>query len=322
MARQRITEDFVKHYRLMRDRCHSPEGVRVALDRDPQLSVSIKELYRIWHLIEQHRRMSRRRFIVQAHKQFAQAFEDYRENWLGSFSEVLDWEDVRAGREPFNLEKILADLNSKSEPSDSECELLGNSDDESWEFDPDIHSAAGMIERLADWLVDKREDGPFFSRTEGAFRWLTGTVGLNLKELEERWREFPVITVQENVSNVHGVDDPYSLFGYLENIRLSYMIAADLAAIAMCRAATEVLVRHHYDKDKSADAKLIPLIRRIQDRKELIFLRQANLIAKVSEANEILHVNRDQIKNRDRTRTLIRDWVVVLQQLIRYAPST
>ena len=65
------------------------------------------------------------------------------------------------------------------------------------------------------------------SRASGAFKWFRETVGLDLAEIERRWKDFPPIIVPEHVSDRHGIKDPRSLFGYLTQIRLAYMVEAD-----------------------------------------------------------------------------------------------
>jgi hypothetical protein len=318
MAKQRVTEDFVRHYELLRDRAgNTPFGVQRALDRDPQLAVSIRELDRIWRLIQEHRRKSKRRVIVQTHPKFPAAAADYLKRWQNTWGELLDWEDRREGREPLGdwLVRVLAETPEAPGPPEAPPLI-----DEDWDFDPDEHRAAPLIEGMADYVKASAEHEPFCSRATQAYEWMTNTVGLDLRSIEQRWREFPVIHVPEGISNAHGINDPYSLFGYLDNVRLAYEIGADLAAIAMCRAGTEILIRIHYTKDAKTD--LIPLIKQIQRRREFSFLRHYNLVAKVDEANRILHFDRDDIKNADRSRALIREWVAALQEMITSAPST
>lgn len=130
-----------------------------------------------------------------------------------------------------------------------------------------------------------------------------------------------MIAVQEHISNAHGIDDPYSLFGHLDNVRLAYVIGADLAAIAMCRTVTEILIRRHYDNGEGAQMRLSKLIERTQSLDNFKFLRGYNLVAKVREANDILHFNRDDIKHPERSRALVRDWVMVLREMIERAAT-
>ncbi len=146
-------------------------------------------------------------------------------------------------------------------------------------------------------------------------KWIREAVGLDLAQVERRWKEFPVIIVPKHVSDKHGVEDPYSLFGYLSQVRLAYIAGADLAAIAMCRAVTEILIRFHYNRDNQTD--LMTSIKSTAKRpREGSILRDRNIVAKVREANDILHVNKDDIEHRDRSSGLIRDWVQALQDMI------
>ncbi|MGC2223122.1 MAG: hypothetical protein WA624_12525 [Methylocella sp.] len=239
MARQRSTEDFVKHLNLLKQRSgNNPRGIRSALERDPQVAISIRELLTASRTIDWHENNSNLRFIPQAHPKFSEALEDYRKRWRHSaWITLLDWEAERAGRETLTarIERTLSELSDNKDSS-----FVANEDDD-WDFDPEEHSAATHIEGMADYIGDKADDEPFFSRAKGAWDWLVNTVGIDLGTVEKRWREFPVLIVPEHVSNAHGLDEPKSLYSYLTNIRLAYMIGADLAAIAMCRAATEIL---------------------------------------------------------------------------------
>ena len=266
----------------------------------------------MWRLIETHRKESKRRVLIQTHHAFPKALDDYRARWLGAIVDLFDWKEEKAGREPISvrLERNLADLSSQ--PSTPE-------EDNDWDFDPDEHSAASHIEAVANYIGDKVNDAPFFSRANGAFHWLKETVGVDLTAIENRWREFPVIAVPQQVSDAHGLSDPQSLFAYLENIWLAYVAGAFLAAIAMCRSATEIMIRDHYNR-KDHDTELTKLIKQTQLRKEFGFMKRSNLVAKVKEANDILHVNRDQIRNVDRSRSLIRDWTKAIQELIAKVP--
>lgn len=313
---QRITEDFVRHYKLLIERTgNSPHGVRHALERQPDVAISIRELDRIWHVIENHRKRSKRRWLVQTDPRFPRTLDDYGVRWGGAVVDLWDWEAEKAGQVPISvwLERELADLASK--PSRPTVE-----DDTDWDFDPDEHSAASHIEGISDYVGDKTDDAPFFSRAKGAFDWLKQTMGIDLAAMENRWHEFPVIAVPQHVSDAHGLNDPQSLYSYLENIRLAYVVGAFLAAISMCRSATEILLRDHYNP-KDHITPLTPLIRETQNRRQFGFMKQLNLVAKVNEANAILHIERDQIRNVERSRSLVRDWVKAIQELIAKVPT-
>jgi hypothetical protein len=196
-----------------------------------------------------------------------------------------------------------------------------------WELDPDQDRAADLISFVEETVLPSESSlyddlySSTCSRATGALKWLRETVGIDLGEIEHRWNEFPTIVVSEHVSDRHGIEDPRGLFGLLTQIRLAYMIEADLAAIAMCRAATEILMRVHYNKDEST--RLTRLIQETQGRRSFQWLKVHNLVAMVEEANDILHSNTRSydIKNKGWSRALVRRWVETLQEMILKAPT-
>ena len=321
MAR-RLTEDFVRHYNLLiRSTGNSPNGIRAALNSDGQIAVSIRELDRLWRLIDKHRRFSKRKFIVQADPRFRRAFDNYEEHRKHAVVALWHWEAEQSHDELLSqeLERWLSERLEAS--CDNALEAVDGDQDEvhEWEFDPDKHSASGEIYFAEVILQSEKangdeEYGAACSRAVGALKWIHDTVGLDIGEVERRWREFPVFVVPKHVSDKHGIEDPHSLFGYLTQIRLAYMIGADLAAIAMCRATTEILFRVHFNQDSKTE--LVPLIRSTLQQPKFSFLKPHNIIEKVREANAILHVDKDAIRHRDRPWALIRDWVKVLEDMI------
>jgi len=161
------------------------------------------------------------------------------------------------------------------------------------------------------------------SRAAGALKWIRESVGLDLPEVERRWKEIPPIIVPKHVSDQHGIEDPRSLFGYLDQVRLAYIIGADLAAISMCRATTEILIRFHYNMYDQT--RLGKLVESTQNKLEFSFLRRHNLGAKIQKANHILHVNKEDIKvdidHRSESQALVRDWIITLRKMIERAPA-
>jgi hypothetical protein len=170
MAPSRITEEFVGHLKeLKRLTGNDPRRVRASLDANEDTATHIRELDTIAYFVNRHRQESKRRYIVQAHPEFFNAFSDYNNRWTGASSEVLDWEAERAGREPPSvwLERELSRM--EKEPS-SAIRAFRN---DSWDFDPDEDSAASYIEALAENAGNKSDDEPFFSRAKQAYDWMT-----------------------------------------------------------------------------------------------------------------------------------------------------
>jgi hypothetical protein len=337
---RRVTEDFVRWYELMLSRTgNMPAALPAKLERDRQLLHAIHELDSLWDVINRHRRISRRRFIVQADPKFRRAFEDYEARWKSLID--AHWEEQRRMVD-LALDKTtltaadltLLDENATGSPDATHS--VGSVDENAadqqptperydWEFDPDRDSAAELIEYVEGFLQVEIDSGfrdshtAMCSQAAGAMKWMRETVGLDLGEIESRWKEIPPIVVPKHVSDRHGIEDPYSLFGYLDQVRLAYMIGADLAAIAMCRAATEILIRFHYNQDDKTDLKT--LVRSTQQKREFFFLQNYNLASKIEEANDILHFNKGDIKHRRRSQALVREWIRVLREMIDRVPS-
>lgn len=159
---QRITEDFVKHYQLLVEKTgNSPHNLSGALDRYDNLATSIRELDRIWRMVENHRMVAKRRFIVQAHPKFWKALKDYRARWTWSLTSLWDWQAKREGREtPTDIiERLVAEL--PDAPADN---TGADSINDDWDFEPDTHSAASHVETVIEYLEGRIEDEPWFSR--------------------------------------------------------------------------------------------------------------------------------------------------------------
>ena len=328
---QRVTEDFVRHYKRLVKASDNPSSSSIcrALDHDPELLESIRELHRIWLKIEHHRHFSKRRFTIQAHDDFKSALDDYGSRWRRSWDIAADWDAERRGEENFIDYALrtgfLKIADNSSEQSDDEAEA---SLDRS--FDPRRHSASGEIDFGENYLRDEGDawDGPgpaALSRAAGALRWMRETVGIDFAQIESRWKEFPVIHVPQRISDKYSIDGKDGLFGYLTQVRLAYIVGADRAAIALCRAVTELLVRFHYARDKRDRRGLRELIQSIEDSEGFVFLKRFNLAEKVREANKILHHPRrddiPQLPHRDPDRGLITDWIRALEEVIDKAPT-
>jgi hypothetical protein len=196
-------------------------------------------------------------------------------------------------------------------------------------FDPSRDSAADAI-MSAEYFFEQAQENDWDLieyRASEAFDWIHEAKGLNLREIEHRIKEFPDFIVPQHVSDHYGVEAPHGLFAYLSQVRLAYIIGADLAAIALCRSVTELLIRSHYasdipDASNSRGLGLRWLIEQLQDRDDFKFLRSFNLVTKVNEANDILHQAATDIEHRDRARGLLTEWVSVLEEMIDKAPAS
>jgi hypothetical protein len=318
MALLRVTEDFVHHHRNLRERTgNNPSGARRALDKFPDLAYSIGRLREIYEQLNRHRRFGARRFVVQAHPEFQRAFKDYRDRWRRELQRMLN-EDPGLGLK--DIEPIEIDLGAPEEvttPVETGSEGFGW--EERWQFDPERDKLTEMLHWLQSVVRGTALDD-WDDRAVEAVDWLEHSVGLDFDDIQRRWIEFPVIVVPQHVSDKYGPDQPRGLYGGLNQIRQAYIVGADFAAIAMCRAVTDLLIRDHYNN--GAEGDLTPLIRRTEEKPRFAFLRRFNLTAKVREANDILHqIGRENIGHKNPHGSLVTGWVRDLQEVIDRAPK-
>ena len=132
-------------------------------------------------------------------------------------------------------------------------------------FDPRRHDGGSALKlgveywrsEYNDWSEKARagenvDDANFmanlFKIALDAFDFLTLTIGIDINDIFRRWREIPPIFVPPAVSNKHG-DEKGSLNDLLDNAVRAYVCGAPAAAIAMCRATLEMVLKLHFLPD-------------------------------------------------------------------------
>lgn len=312
-----FSEEFVLLLTKLEERTEGKlQNLMSALDKYPDLHSTVDSLSEMWRAWEEHMRSSPNKRVVQAHPQFLTALRRYEDTWEDCGAIKFRWVlgPERAAAFDKSIDEIL------------DAPLANTTRDEAWTFDPEFHSAAVEIGSAHEYIADRASDFAWFSRAAGAIEWFTGTVGLDYAEIENRWQEFPVLVIKSTVSNKHGLTEKKSLFTYLENIRRAYVVGADLAALAMCRSTTEIVIRRHYcgsNYEAGLNKKEIPLGPLLQQTVDVNpQLKKFNLEEKVREANQLMHFNRTyDAKKWENAQTLVRNWVVVLNDLIDLVPE-
>jgi hypothetical protein len=152
------------------------------------------------------------------------------------------------------------------------------------EFDPIKGDAAQSFYGLLNVLYDWPPGTNFgiesdFSQGLTAWIWFE-RIGVDLYEIEKRWRSFRQAFVPEKVQDTEsGI-----LYHYLDEAVRSYVFGAPLAAVALCRALIEYMLKEHYRCDgKDLSALITDGERRFPQLQKLRLsrLRQA--------ANDVLH---------------------------------
>jgi len=130
-----------------------------------------------------------------------------------------------------------------------------------------------------------------------AFDYLTDPIGIDINDIFGRWREVPRVFVPLSVSNKHGAERG-SLNDLLDDAVRAYVCGAPTAAVAVCRAVLEMVVKDHYASDpkdrtwthksgRQREMGLGALI--VLAEKRFEFLRPLKLAALKDAGDEILH---------------------------------
>jgi hypothetical protein len=152
-----------------------------------------------------------------------------------------------------------------------------------------------------------------------AYDYLTQTIGLNTQRAFRRWREVPVVFMPAHVSNRYGTSDKGSLSHLLDDAVRAYVFGAPAAAITMCRAALEMVLKRHYGRGQWEDYKLGRLLTLASERYKNV---QAERIAPlVKKANRIVHdYDRSKRLSSEDERTIL-IFLKTVKSLIQKAPE-
>jgi hypothetical protein len=321
MQRERATEEFVRLFREINRMTNSdPQRIKDLAKTTNSISTIVDRLHKLYSLFEQHRKYSPNRRIIQAHPEFRKAFVLYEADWQNSWIDALDIN--------FDFELDLVPLVNGNDNSKTSTLCNNDSFELEWalesEFDPDKKTAASDLASIREYVEGKVDDSAFYERAVKSWKWFDETVGVDLAEIERRWHKFPLLIVKKEVSDKHGLTEKKSLYEYLVNVRRAYVFGADLAALAMCRSITEIIIRRHFNNnDQYSDSKEIPLgplTKRTVD--EFPLLKRFNLEEKIKEANQLMHFNRDYDAHKwSVVQSLVRNWVMVFYDVLELVPE-
>jgi hypothetical protein len=175
MAGERPSEEFVRHFSIVKKTADGPDRLTHALDEHPQLGVSLKRLGEIFRLVDYHRRYSRQRYIPKAPWGFREALKDFEERWMPAYNEWRDRMYTQAlsqMSEEFLRHYDLMIQRTGDDPSAVE-QLMTT--------DPEVDDACNELDEISA-VLDKRrrEFGRFIDRAPHEFC-------VALADVNERW---------------------------------------------------------------------------------------------------------------------------------------
>jgi hypothetical protein len=190
-------------------------------------------------------------------------------------------------------------------------------------FDPRYHDGGLWIEEGMEWLREHGRKAGLINDSEitaDAYNYLTETIGIEVRDVFKRWESVPVVFMPAHVSNQHGVTEKGSLFDLLDDAVRAFVAGAPAAAIAMCRAALELVLRRHYGRGKwdERDVKLGKLIDLTSQRYDHVDKGRLDRLSQ--RANGILHDYVGQRRLSKEDEGTILEFLKTLKFLIERAP--
>jgi hypothetical protein len=134
--------------------------------------------------------------------------------------------------------------------------------EEEEDFDPLRHDGGAAIGLgLVGWEmgIGGALDQPWANSCSlalGAYDYLVGTIGLDIGGVFRRWRRLPVVFMPAHVSNLDGTGKKGSLQHLIDDAMRAYVFGVPCAAIAMCRAALEMVLKRYYGRGQWQDENL------------------------------------------------------------------
>ena len=231
---------------------------------------------------------------------FISDFKDYTYKWRPEVTYVAEWSQLELNLfdeddfEPQTFEQFKRTYRKAEQKTGPDAD---------WEtdFDPSKHDGSEAIADMLSLVVEQGKDrrdnpdeymGDYIANTflvgVEAFEYFERTIGIDVGTAFRRWNKLPAVFVPKHVSDRHGLTEKGSLYSLLDEAVRAYVAGAPAAAIAMCRAILEGVLRDHYlrgevaDKDSLHDVIDIAAARyRFLDKRKLHGLR--------IRANSILH---------------------------------
>jgi hypothetical protein len=211
------------------------------------------------------------------------------------------------------------------EPISAPIELSAPDPEQEETFNPICHDGGAALELGIEQLESETWNAPHdyagnsCRLAVGAWDYLVNSIGLNVHDAFRRWHNVPVIFMPAHVSNRYGANDKGSLFHLLDDAVRAYVFGAPAAALAMCRAALETVLKRHYGHGEWERAGLEKVVSLASKRHE--FISESTITPLVRQSNRILHdyEKADRLSAEDDRTILI--FLATVKSLIERAPS-
>jgi len=193
------------------------------------------------------------------------------------------------------------------------------------DFDPFEHDGGEAIDDVLSYAKDRGHNGSepidnMFRIGSQAFEYIQAATGLDFVAVFRRWSSIPPIFYPNHVLQSMRATPHLSTASLIDDAIKAYVFGARAAAIAMCRAALEDVLKRDYGQGKWNEEKLGKIVvlasskyQRLVDRRRLQYL--------VRTTNTILHSYSSTRKDDAKEDQVVRDYLIMVKHLIQNAPG-
>ncbi|MEH6716508.1 hypothetical protein [Parasphingorhabdus flavimaris] len=288
-----ITERFLLAFKQLTSACNdNPQTLVTFFKERPQFTKLAWQVDDAANRIEKAEAVSK--MMAQVSPEFIKAWKAYLYTWRKQINYVVV-SDLKLPDEfgpPPSFEEYAA-LQRSSKEKETPDPMIDDS------FVPEFHDGGKAVAALVDLVLDQadfRRDDEFddsgiantYEIGAQAIDHFEQVIGIDIQRAFDRWDSLPAVFVPKHVSDKHGLTAKDGLFALFGQAVRAYVAGAPAAAVALCRALLETVLRDHYLRGVDT---------RREDMKGLIdiavarydFLQSAKLNDLRLDANKILH---------------------------------
>lgn len=179
---------------------------------------------------------------------------------------------------------------------------------------------AEAVDSMIDWLwnmYDLSDHAEDLKTGLDAWEWFTETVGLDLVDIEGRWNKLPRAMLPSHFDRGPTVNSSDSLTELLDDATGAYVFGFPAAAIAMCRAVCEKVLKEFYFYDSKPSNRLGDLAKLAEKRYDHV--KKMELRRHIDLANQVMHEYHSGQLSEDKL-NVIQEFLEVAKGLIEQAP--
>jgi len=258
----------------------APDRIPFLYKNDPKFADLCREINLVVFFLNYGLRDSGTTVVERVDPRYISKLRHY-EKELDKYIGKLTWDDL------FREIGITESSESTSKPTefDPDANLREEAKAEAQAIQ--LHLEFGSYEHLSEFIDEDVSQGVFDG--ERALRRLFSSLGLNLAGSIYRQRKLSPVHIPLHAASEKS-ERKLTLSRALQEAHRAFILGAPLAAIALCRTVSEVLIRDHYKIGDPTSNDLTPRFRNAQkDPTAKLKGADEQLVALIKYASDILH---------------------------------